>query len=234
MTTLCVLKAGEPVPSVLAAKGDCPAWIAAALGSFWDGGYQTVDVRTAHEPPPLSADAFVITGSAASVAEREEWVVRFESWLRDVVIYGAPIFGICFGHQVLAQALGGAVHRNPRGREMGTVRVERLRDDDPIMQGLPSSFDVNSTHVDTIARLPPGARTLARSALDEHQIVRFAKRCYGAQFHPEMDGSIMRSYIEARREVLTGESFDVGAMLEAVTEAEFGRRVLQNFTRHIV
>ena len=230
--TLYVLKTGEPLPSVLAEKGDFVAWIEGVIGPLWSGSYATVDVRTG-EAPPFDGGAYVITGSSANVPNREPWMLAFEGWLREAVAMKLPIFGICFGHQILAQALGGEVQKNPRGREMGTVRVERFVDD-PIFDGMPSSFEANATHVDTVVRLPEGAVAMARNELEDHHVIRFTNTCYGAQFHPEVDASIMKSYIDARREILAGEGSDPSAMIEGVTEAEFGRRVLQNFARHIV
>jgi GMP synthase (glutamine-hydrolysing) len=153
-----------------------------------------------------------------------------EAWLRDVVRAGTPTLGICFGHQMLAQALGGEVQKNPRGREIGTVRIERIADD-PLFEGLPAAFEVNATHIDTVTVLPPGATRLARSSLDDHQAIRFTETCYGVQFHPEIDADVMRAYLEARREILATERFVVEALLAEVTHAPHGRQILRNFLR---
>src|SRR5262245_22267862 len=170
-----------------------------AIGDAWSGPYDVIDVRDegAPLPAPDAAAAFVITGSAANVHTREPWMLRTEAWLRDIVAAGAPVFGICFGHQILAQALGGEVQANPNGREMGTVSLQRL-DHAPIFDGLPERFDVNTTHLDTVVRLPPGMRTLAYSRLEDNHVIRFAEACYGVQFHPEIDGEVMTAYIESR------------------------------------
>jgi GMP synthase (glutamine-hydrolysing) len=232
---IVIIKTGEPVPRVLESRGHFHDLIAHAIGDAWSGGYGVVDVREegAAFPAPNAAAAFVITGSAANVPNREPWMLRTEAWLREVVASGAPTFGICFGHQILAQALGGEVQRNPRGREMGTVSIERLAED-PIFAGVPARFAANVTHVDSVVRLPPGATVLARSALESHQTIRFAERCYGVQFHPEMDAEVMRAYVETRREILEIERFDVDAMLGAIEDAEAGRETLRNFVRRFV
>jgi len=235
MKTIVIVRTGEPVPRVQERRGHFHDLIEQAIGDAWRGGYDVVDPRNdgASLPAPGSAAAFVITGSAANVPNREAWMHRTEAWLREVVGEGTPTFGICFGHQILAQALGGEVQKNPRGREMGSVSVERVADD-PIFGALPARFEANVTHVDTVVRLPPGATPLARSALEDHQAVRFAERCYGVQFHPEMDGEIIRTYVEARREILVAEGFDVGAMLAEIRDAEGGRETLRNFVRRFV
>jgi GMP synthase (glutamine-hydrolysing) len=230
---IVILKTGEPVPSVLASRGEFADLIVESIGDAWQGPYEVVDVRTEPLPLPDAAAAFVITGSAANVPNREPWMLRAEAWLREVVQVGTPTLGLCFGHQILAQALGGEVRMNPRGREIGTIRIDRLADD-ALFDGVPGGFDASVTHVDTVARLPPGAVPLARSEREEFQAIRFSRTCYGVQFHPEMDGGVLRGYIETRREILAGEGFDVEAMLKAVNDGELGRRTLQNFVRHIV
>ena len=155
-------------------------------------------------------------------------MLRTEGWLREIAAAETPTFGICFGHQILAQALGGEVQRNPRGREMGTVHIERTAHD-PLFDGLPDRFHANVTHIDSVVRLPPGAEALARSALEGHQALRFTETCYGVQFHPEIDADVMRSYVETRREILEAEGFDVAAMLATIAEGEAGRQTLRNF-----
>jgi GMP synthase (glutamine-hydrolysing) len=227
---IVIIQTGDPVPSVLERRGTFADLIMGVIGELWRGEYDVVDVRTAKPPNPRDAAAFVITGSSANVPNREAWMLRTEAWLRDVVEARTPTFGICFGHQLLGQALGGDVQKNPKGREIGTREVEKL-EDDPILAGLPARFAANVTHVDSVVALPASATVLARSALDPHQAVRFSECCYGVQFHPEIDGEVMRGYIETRRAILEDEGFEVGAMLEAISDADGGRETLRNFVR---
>ena len=230
---ILVVKTGEPVPKIAEKRGQFADLIAGSIGSMFTGEYAVVDVRTEDAPSPRTVDAIVITGSAANVPTREAWILRTEAWLREVVAVGTPVFGICFGHQLLAQALGGEVQKNPRGREIGTIAVDRTVDD-PIFEGLPASFTANVTHIDTVVRLPPGAVGLASSPLEDFHAIRFTPTCYGVQFHPEIDAEVMRGYVETRREILAAEGFDVEAMLGAIGEGEPGRRTLQNFVRQLL
>ena len=237
---IIVVRTGDPVPTVAATRGSFADLIAQAASlepSGAAGGasssplpFEVFDIRAEAPPDPRSAAAFIITGSASNVPSREPWMLSAEAWLRDVVRAGTPTLGICFGHQILAQALGGEVQKNPRGREIGTVRIERIAAD-PLFDGLPAAFEVNATHVDTVAVLPPGATLLARSSLDEHQAIRFTETCYGVQFHPEIDAEVMRAYVEARREILAAERFVVDALLAEVTHAPHGRQILRSFLR---
>src|SRR6185312_12659376 len=121
------------------------------------------------------------------------------------------VFGICFGHQILAQALGGMVARNRNGREIGTVDVETLTDN-VLFDVDRAPFRANATHVDTVEVLPPGAVTLARSAVEPNAAIRFSDNAWGVQFHPEMDGAIIRDYLELRRALLTREGMDAAAL----------------------
>jgi GMP synthase (glutamine-hydrolysing) len=228
--SILIVKTGEPVPSVRARRGEFADLIQHAIGPSWSGDYQVIDVVEEAPPTTFEAAAVVITGSAANVPDRAPWMLRAEAWLRVVVASGTPTFGICFGHQILAQALGGEVQRNPRGREIGTIRVERTAPA-PIFTDLPERFEAQATHVDSVVRLPPGAEPLARSDREDYHAICFTETCYGVQFHPEMDADVMRAYVETRREILSAEGFRVEEMMERIREAEAGRQTLRNFVR---
>jgi len=227
---IIIVRTGEPVPRVAETRGQFAALIQQATDPAHDGDWGEIDARRGDFPSPTAADTFVITGSSANVPNREPWMLETEAWLREIVGAKTPTFGICFGHQILAQALGGEVQKNPRGREMGTLPIDRHADD-PIFEGLPARFLANVSHVDTVVRLPKNAIALARSAREEHQVIRFTETCYGVQYHPEFDAEVMRGYIASRREILEGEGFDVDAMLGEVDEASLGRRTLQDFVK---
>ena len=187
--------------------------------------------RGAPLPGPRDADAFVITGSSASVTERAPWMLRAEELVRQIACARVPMLGICFGHQLMAQALGGDVRRNPRGREIGTVRVERLGDD-PLFQGLPRSFEVNATHVDAVVQPPPGAVVLATTSLDPCSAFRIGDRLRGVQFHPEFDADVMRGYLRARADILRSEGLDPDGLLarvQAVQGQTRGADILRNY-----
>jgi GMP synthase (glutamine-hydrolysing) len=144
-----------------------------------------------------------------------------------------PVLGICFGHQLIAQALGGEVQRNPRGREIGTVRVQRVADD-PIFVGLPRAFDVHATHVDAVVELPPGAEVLATTSLDDVAAFRVGPWVKAVQFHPELDADVMRGYLRARAHLVREEGGDPDALLARVHDGVRGPDVLRNFARRLV
>ncbi len=228
-----ILETGRPVPS-MRRHGDFTHWIRTAAGL---GGAQ-VDVSRVldgHAPPMAQAYAGVlITGSGAMVTEREAWSESTAEWLREAAHAGVPLLGICYGHQLLAHALGGRVDYNPHGREMGTVAVHLHPEaaSDPLFRGLPQGFAAQTTHLQTVAAPPPDAVVLARSHLDACQSFRWRSHVWGLQFHPEFGVTHMRGYIAARRDALQREGHCYRRMLESVRPAPQARDVLRRFVRH--
>ncbi len=230
---IVILVTGTTIPELARRRGGFERWIREGAGEAWRGGWTAHDVRTrAPLPGPRDADAFVITGSSSSVTERAPWMVRAEELVRAIVAAETPLLGICFGHQLIAQALGGKVRRNPRGREIGTVRVERIADD-PLFAGLPRAFDINGTHVDAVAEPPGAAEVLARTALDDVASFRIGKTTRAVQFHPEFDADVMRSYLRARSHLIASEGHDPMALIDRVHPGTRGREILRNFVRSL-
>jgi len=226
-----VVKCGSALPAVRAERGDYEDWIVAGLG-LPPGRVRVAAVAEGEDlPPPGALAAVVVTGSSAMVSERAPWSERAAAWLRGAVASGLPVLGICFGHQLLAHALGGRVGRNPRGREIGSVDVETLpaARGDALLGALPERLLVHATHVESVLELPAGARPLAASAGDPHQAVAAAPNAWGVQFHPEFDAGVIRGYLEARREILAREGLDADALLARVRESDHGKVLLRGF-----
>lgn len=229
---LCILVTGDPVPKARERVGSFANLVRAGLAGAWEHGFVEVDARDTDQLPPAGSFAgLIVTGSASSVTERAPWILRTEEYLAEAVRHEQPVLGICFGHQLLGQALGGLVERNPRGREIGTVPL-RIVDDDPILDRSIEPALAHATHVDSVTKLPPGARLLATTALEPHAALRFGERAWGVQFHPEFDERVMRDYVETRAELLGQEGQDPAAVLGAIQAAEAGRLVLRRFVEH--
>jgi GMP synthase (glutamine-hydrolysing) len=217
------------VPAVIERRGGFSKLIREAAGTSWPGPYRDVDLRTGEAlPDPREVSAVVVTGSASSITERVPWMLRGEEYLRVLVAKDVPTFGICFGHQMLGAALGGEVARNSRGREIGTVDLEVIGRDE-LVDGLPAPLRANTTHLDTVQRLPSGAIVLARTEREPHAAVRFAKNAWGVQFHPEMDADVVRGYVESRRDVLSAEGFTPDELLRTADDALAGKTTLARF-----
>lgn len=225
-----VLVTGEPVPEAQARRGSFAELIRQAAPTFGTLRWEAVDVRAVAVLPDLTrASAVIVTGSALSVTEALPWKEEVSACLRELVRAEVPLLGICFGHQLLGHALGGRVSRNPNGREMGTVALERLDADDVL--GARGSVLVNTTHVDSVVTLPPGARVLGSTRQEPHAAVRFGPSAWGVQFHPELDAEVMRYYFEARRPLLSAEGFDVAAAERTIGDAPEGAWVIERFLR---
>jgi GMP synthase (glutamine-hydrolysing) len=231
---IVILRTGDAPAEVRASRGDFPAWIRDAAGDAWEGEWTTVDLRTDEPLPALdAAAAWVVTGSASSVTERARWMLRAEAHLRAGVAAGLPVLGICFGHQLLAQALDGLVARSPRGRELGTVSLDRTdaAADDALFRSLPPSFRVNASHVDAVVRAPEGARVLATTELEPVAAFAVGACAWGVQFHPEFDGDIVRGYVRVRAQLMRAEGLAPERALAGAEDTPHGREVLRHFVR---
>jgi GMP synthase (glutamine-hydrolysing) len=233
---LTVLRAGDAAAPVAARRGEFYAWIRREAEPAWNEEWAEHDVRdvTVPLPAPESAAGFIITGSSSSVTERAPWMLRTEELIRALVARGIPLFGICFGHQLIAEALGGKVAKNPRGREIGTVEVRVKDGADPILRDLPATFTANATHVDTVSRLPEGARVLAETDLEPSAVFVLGETTKCVQFHPEIDGDAMRGYVEARAHLAAAEGLDPIAIRDRSVDTPHGAQTLRNFVAHVV
>jgi GMP synthase (glutamine-hydrolysing) len=110
-------------------------------------------------------------------------MAELATWVRSAIDAGLPVLGVCWGHQLLAEILGGTVE--DRGAyELGYVEVEQVQDD-PLFEDVPNPFVAFATHSDEVMSLPDDVTVLARNA-DGIQAFR-KDRVYGVQFHPEYD-----------------------------------------------
>jgi GMP synthase (glutamine-hydrolysing) len=230
MPPLLIVKTGRADSIVSARLGDFEDWIADGLGP----GSPPIEVCNVQEggrlPAPRALAGAVVTGSSAMVTSREPWSERTANWLADAVSLGLPVLGICYGHQLLAHALGGRVATNPRGREVGTVPLNLTSDaaGDLLLGGSPSPTPVQTTHLESVVELPRGVVALASSVLDPNHAFRVGSS-WGVQFHPEFSSEVMRAYLEARRVLLASEGLDVERLLAQVVPSNLGTQVLRRF-----
>ena len=228
-----IVETGQPVAS-MRRHGSFAHWIRVAAGLERDEAV-VVDVQGGDELPGREGFAgAIVTGSAAMVTERHDWSERSAGWLRDAAHGGMPLLGICYGHQLIAHALGGEVGVNPTGREMGTIHLDLHPPaaDDPLFTGLPARIPAQATHLQSVLRLPDGATVLAKSAQDDAHAFRWGDAVWGLQFHPEFSTTHMRGYIRARSEALASEGRCGKRLAREVSAAPQARQVLRRFVRH--
>ena len=187
-------------------------------------------------PPPAPWDGVFISGSPASAYDDRPWIARVARLALDEIEAGTPVLGVCFGHQLLAQALGGRVEKNPGGREVGTLPVEltELGAADPLFTGLPRAFPCFHGHSDAVTELPPGAECLASSVLTPVQSFRLGERVRGIQFHPEFTIDIVRYILARDAERLVEDGISAAEVEAGLAETPVARRVLDNFERYFI
>ncbi len=226
-----MLKTGTTLPELRSRRGDYEDWIFAGLGVAPPRARVVSVYENEPLPRPDEPAAVVVTGSSAMVSEREAWSEQAARWLRAAAHAGTAVLGICYGHQLLAHALGGRVGPNPRGREIGTVSValDAEGESDALLGSLPARFRAQATHVESVLELPAGARRLAGNAADPHHAFAWGERVWGVQFHPEFDADVIRAYLAARRETLRSEGLDPERLESEVEETPVGTRLLRRF-----
>jgi GMP synthase (glutamine-hydrolysing) len=193
---LVIVQPGQKLPSLADVPGDFSDWVLAGMGRERS---EVVIVHPQHGdalPDPAGVAGVVVTGSGAMVTEQSPWMVAAEAWLCELIDMERPLLGICFGHQLLAHALGGKVADNPRGIEVGTVttRLTAAAAGDALFNGFPETFPVQASHQQSVLTLPPEAVLLAASAQDPHHAFRYGGSCWGVQFHPEFNADIVAAY----------------------------------------
>ena len=192
-----------------------------------DGDLSVFSAVDRELPTSYEFDAVVVTGSRASVYEEEPWIADARDWVAGALDRGLPALGICWGHQLLADVLGGTVE--PMGEyELGYRTVRHTGDD--VFEGVPETFTVFTTHSDAVTDLPPGADRIAEN---EYGIQGFRHgNVYGLQSHPEYDPRTAETV--ARGKDLPEERIEsvcAGITESAYDEAKTAKRVFDNFCR---
>jgi GMP synthase (glutamine-hydrolysing) len=176
-------------------------------------------------PADPDVDGVLVTGSQSSVYWDEDWIDRAIDWVAAAVDRGLPTMGVCFGHQLVATALGGAVV------DMGEYELgyrEIHHDVDPLFAGIDDPFLAFTTHSDTVETVPPGATVVAENDFGV-QAFR-TDTAVGVQFHPEYDRQTAERV--TKRKDLPRERID--AVLDDITDEAVDRAapaalVFENF-----
>lgn len=240
VTRLLIIKLGDTLPHVRSAYGDFEDWIAHGLrksGRMLD--IETCDPRNGDVLPPVNTHSprdwplggVVVTGSHAMVTDREGWSEHTACWLRDAVAAGLPVLGICYGHQLLAHALGGKVADHPDGLEVGTVDIWLTHEDDadPLFSVLPSHWPAQASHRQSVIELPAGAVHLAHNRFEPHHAFRVGKCAWGVQFHPEFDTEVTKAYIEHLSGALARQGESIHGLTEGVQPTPEAASLLARF-----
>lgn len=150
-------------------------------------------------PADLSGySAYLLTGSPSSITQSEPWIAHLLDVIVQLHAQRIPTIGICFGHQAVAQALGGRVERSAKGWGLGIKPVRFAPE--PWMQPPAAELNLIHIHQDQVVRLPPGARLLAGDEFCPCSSFAIGDRILTVQAHPEFDRAFMEGIIEIYRD----------------------------------
>ena len=226
-----IVKVGSTFAEMVPEHGDFDDWVLRAMDLDAREAVVVAVHQGARLPDPMDTAGVVVTGSHAMVSDHEPWSEAVAEWIRRLVPRGVPFLGVCYGHQLLAHALGGTVGYHPGGPEVGTVpvRLTAAAHADPLLGGLPREFHAHSDHHQSILRLPMGAVVLAANDFERCHAIRIGAAAWGVQFHPEFDETAMRFYIDAQRDALRSKGQDPDQLLKAIRPTPESASVLRRF-----
>ena len=217
-----ILKMGTTEPVIVEKHGDYESWFQQALEDLGC----SIEVFSVFEgeglPVALDADGVLLTGSPLSVRDELPWMKEVGQWAVEKASMGTPVLGVCFGHQLLGELLGGRVEENPRGPEWGAIEValEEAGQGDPLFHSLPSPMWVQASHRDVLVDGASELVVLARNPNTAIQAYAWGRYLRGVQFHPELDPVVLRDLLAERS--LSGK----------FVQSEHGRMILSNWVKH--
>jgi len=151
-------------------------------------------------PDPAALDAVLYTGSPAGVYDPEPWIAPLADFIRAAASSKTPQVGICFGHQIMGEALGGKVIKSPKGWGVGRHTYEIVQCPDWSGAPCPPDVSIAVSHQDQVVAVPPGAEIIAQS--DFTPFAGLSYRDFPAisfQCHPEFDAAYAAALYRARR-----------------------------------
>ncbi|MBN1647030.1 MAG: glutamine amidotransferase [Spirochaetales bacterium] len=231
MKAIYILKAGTTYPAIKKKFSDFDTWVNLLIGCP-TLPVKIIDIEHSIAfPDPSDCAGIIITGSHDMVTDNRDWSVQAENQLASFLRITVPVLGICFGHQLLARAAGGSVGFHPGGTEVGTVSVALLPSaaKDPLFSGLPSEFEANVFHQQTVQFLPQQAVRLAANSFEETHAFRIGSCAWGVQFHPEFNADIMKAYIHEEARDLVFQGLNPPHLIDGVRDTPVSASIVQRF-----
>jgi GMP synthase-like glutamine amidotransferase len=200
-----ILETGEVPPPLDESHGDYPEMFARLLRTA-DPSLEFAVYRVIDNELPESVtecDAWLVTGSRHGVYDDLPWIEPLKAFLGKAYRAHVPIVGICFGHQILAEALGGRAEKSHKGWGVG-VHHYNIHRKPAWMTGVGMDFALNALHQDQVVELPGEAEVVAGSEFCPYAVLAYDDDAISIQPHPEFRTEYLRDLIEFRR----GSSFD--------------------------
>ena len=196
MTRIAILETGSPPPALRSAYGDYPAMFRDLLGDGF--ALQTFDVQAGEWPDAAAFDAAIITGSSAGVYETDGWIADLLDWIR-AAKGRTKLVGVCFGHQAMAQALGGRVEKSDRGWGVGLHRYQVVSPE-PWMTPAAATVAIPASHQDQVVEKPADARVLLRSDFTPFAGLAWGEDAISMQSHPEFTPAFVTDLTAGRHD----------------------------------
>ena len=197
-----ILEAGRPPEAVAPKHGFYPAMFEYILRPHIPADAAFASYAVIDDVFPISVteqDAWLITGSAFGVYDDAPWIARLITFVQDAAAADVPIVGICFGHQIIAQALGGAAGKYDGGWGVGAHTYTLQSVPDWMPNGDEALFATYVSHQDQVTALPEKAELLASSAFCQNAMFSMGDQILAMQCHPEMPSAYVRDLYDIRR-----------------------------------
>lgn len=208
-----ILMTGHAVPELQERTGDYDAMFARLLArhGFEFETYNVVDEQ--YPSAPDACDGWLITGSKHGAYEDHPWIPPLEDFIRAVYAAGRPMIGVCFGHQIIAQALGGKVIKYPGGWSVG--RTEYDLDGETVA--------LNAWHQDQVVEVPKDAKVIGKSDFCANAAMVYDDRILTIQPHPEFGPDIVEDLIRLRGKGVVPDDLLEGATARLGTPTDADR-----------
>lgn len=183
-----ILQAGHAPAEMIAETGNYAQMFSQFLSGrdYSFAAYSVVDMEFPKSAE--SADCWLITGSRHGIYDNLPFIEPLKALVRDIYRLNMPLVGVCFGHQIIAQALGGQVEKYSGGWSVGATDYD--------FEG--QTVTLNAWHQDQIVELPPQARVLGSSPFCKYAFLGYGENVFTVQAHPEFDSGFIHGLIEKR------------------------------------
>ena len=193
-----ILQTGIAPDEISAEHGQYPDMFARFLS---DRGFEFDSYSIVNAVFPTSindADGWLITGSKHGAYEDHAWIPPLEDFIRAVYAADIPLVGVCFGHQIIAQALGGKVEKFDGGWSIGHTQYQ--------INGQDTPMELNAWHQDQVTELPPDARVIGSSDFCKYAFLTYGDKVMTTQPHPEFSSDVVEGLLEYRAKGVVPES----------------------------